>query len=67
MLLMIDHLPVLLNHVADKLSNKTAKTFFHVAHDREEALKFAKQHGNSRMSLSYTLAESFSNCKLCDM
>ena len=56
-LLMKDHFQSFIDQLADALSNRTIKTRYQVAQDRASALKFAKQHQQSRVPLSYTLAE----------
>jgi signal transduction histidine kinase len=56
-LLMKDHFQSFLDQLADALSNTEIRTRFQVAQDRATALKFAKQHQQSRVPLSFTLAE----------
>lgn len=56
-LVMQDHFQTLLNHLSDALYNTQPRTPFRIAHDRGNALEFAKVHGDSRAPLSYTLAE----------
>ena len=56
-LLLKDHFQALLDQLADAMSNTAVRTHFRVAQDRASALKFAKQHQQSRLPLSYTLAE----------
>ena len=56
-LLMKDHFQSFLDQLVDALCNTTNRTRYQVAQDRASALKFAKLHQQSRVPLSYTLAE----------
>ncbi len=56
-LLMKDHFQSFLDQLVFALDNSINRTRYQVAEDRASALKFARLHQQSRVPLSYTLAE----------
>ena len=56
-LVMQNHLKVFLEQLADALSGTIDRTPIRVTQDRASALEFSKSHGQSRVPLSFTLAE----------